>query len=40
MVGIRVELNLKRTPEEWAAIRKQVREAVERELNKTKDRPG
>jgi hypothetical protein len=36
LLGIEVELNLERTPEEWAKIRQQVQDALKRELGKTK----
>jgi hypothetical protein len=36
MLGIEIELNLERTPEEWAKIRLQVEEAVKRELRSSK----
>src|SRR5262249_59382198 len=36
MLGIEIELNLERTPEEWAKIRSQVQEVLKRELSKTK----
>jgi hypothetical protein len=34
LVGIEVELNLDRTPNEWAKIRSQVKDALKRELSK------
>jgi hypothetical protein len=37
LVGIEVELNLERTPKQWAEIRQRVREAVDRELGKAPD---
>jgi hypothetical protein len=40
LVGIEIEQNPKRTPEEWAKIRKQVQEAVKRELDKPNPPPG
>lgn len=36
MLDIKVEINPKRTPEEWAKVRQQVQEAVKRELDKAK----
>src|SRR5262249_12228607 len=36
LLGIKVKVDPDRTPEEWAKIRSQVREAVTRELRKTK----
>jgi hypothetical protein len=36
LLGIEVELNPKRTPAEWARIRRQVRESVEQALGKPK----
>jgi hypothetical protein len=40
LVGMPVEVKLDRTPEEWATIRKAVREALEKEWGKIKDPPG
>jgi hypothetical protein len=36
LLGIEIELKLDRTPEEWAKIRRQAQEGLERELGKTK----
>jgi hypothetical protein len=40
MLGIPVEVDLNRTPEQWAAIRKAVREALKQEGVRTKDPQG
>jgi hypothetical protein len=36
LLGIKVELKLDRTPEEWAKLRTQVREAADKELQQCK----
>ncbi len=36
LLGIDIELNLERTPEDWAKIRSQVQEVLKRELSKAK----
>jgi hypothetical protein len=36
MLGIDIELNLERTPEEWAKIRSRIQKVLKRELGKTK----
>lgn len=36
MLGIKIETNYHRTPDEWAKVRQQVQEALKRELDKAK----
>ena len=36
LLGIKIELNLNRTPEQWAKIRRDVQQTMQRELSRTK----